>query len=52
MCAIMLQSGPKVLDHSGTFISDFPPLPIFNVDPHRTGADSIIKRNIETGCDQ
>ena len=24
-------------------------LPNFNVDPHRTGADSTIKRNIETG---
>ena len=25
------------------------PLPIFSVDPHRTGAESTIKRNIETG---
>ena len=44
-----LQSGPKVLDHSGIFISDFPPLPIFSVDPHCTGMDSTIMHNIETG---
>ena len=27
----------------------FSPLPIFNVDPYRTGTDSTIERNIETG---
>ena len=27
----------------------FSPLPIFNIDPYRTGTDSTIERNIETG---
>ena len=44
-----LHPGPKVLDHWGVSTSDFSPLPIFNVDPYRTGTDSTVEPNIETG---
>ena len=44
-----LQSGPKVLDHSDIFISDFPLLPIFNAAPHHTGPNFTIERIIGMG---
>ena len=41
-------SGPEVLDHSGVIYQRFSLLPIFNVDPHHTGTDATVERNIET----
>ena len=53
--------GLKVLTHGRSYnqgqkwwnikayLSVIFPAPHFNIDPHRTGADSTIKRNIETG---
>ena len=42
-----LQLGPKVLNHQVYLSVDYAaPLPFANVDPHRTGTDFTIERNL------